>query len=81
MEKAQTSITFDSACPGRGWSIIREKNLRATKTQIEKPRPILQPMGEGVGVAGSWGFMFDKERFYCFRKSFTNFSGLKLKRL
>lgn len=21
-------------------------------------------MGEGEGVAGSWGFMFDKERFY-----------------
>ena len=53
------TITFDSACPGRGSSIIREKNLGATKTLIgkqnywenfcksttkgPKPRPISQP--------------------------------------
>lgn len=37
--------------------------------------------GEGEGVAGSWGFMFEKERFYCFQKCFKNFSGLKLKKI
>lgn len=38
-------------------------------------------MGEGEGVAGSWGFMFDKERFYCFRKMFYKFFGPKIKEI